>query len=107
MSMRIVLILMSGLLVCGCASQRQAPAPTTQAVPSYEPSGASALIFEPTSPAGPRIDLARRDRQPGAFGGYETLISTYFYLRVDDRQRSDGDRYERRNITETVGVRVR
>jgi hypothetical protein len=66
-------------------------------------------MFDPPISAGqPPIDLARDDRAPAAFAGYDSTTATYFYIRTDDRQTSDhGDRYERRAISEKVGVSYR
>jgi hypothetical protein len=47
-----------------------------------------------------------------AFVGYESVTATYFYLRTDDRQMDNSnlhnnDRYERRAVSEKVGVTYR
>jgi len=88
----------------GCAAKPQAQTPPLR---EYEPALASALVLDPAIPSAPAIDLARASRQAEAFVGYDSLISTYSYLRIDDRQRSDGDRYERRSIIQSVSVRER
>ena len=84
---------------------------------------AAALVFTPPvvrqeSP----LDLSRQGRATEAFVGYEEGTVEYHYLRIDDRQRTgdgwnrgwgwggygaSGDRYERRAISERVGVRYR
>ena len=75
---------------------------------------AAALVFEPPmARGGPPLMLAREGRQPEAFVGYAEGEREYFYLRWDDRQsnwdrgRHGGDRYERRAISEKVGVLYR
>jgi hypothetical protein len=75
---------------------------------------AAALVFEPAVSRGlPPDALARDDRQPQAFLGYPEGEAEYFYLRWDDRQSNWGhggrgdDRYERRAVSERVGVLYR
>lgn len=62
----------------------------------------------------PEGALAREGREPEAFVGYAEGVAEYFYLRWDDRQSNWGagrhggdDRYERRAISEKVGVLYR
>jgi hypothetical protein len=73
-------------------------------------------VFEPPASRGlPADALARDDRQPQAFVGYAEDVAEYFYLRWDDRQSNWGngrhgggdDRYERRAVSEKVGVLYR
>lgn len=76
---------------------------------------AAALVFEPSmGQALPDGALAREGREPEAFVGYAEGVAEYFYLRWDDRQSNwgrgghgGGDRYERRAISEKVGVLYR
>ena len=86
---------------------------------------AAALVFSPPLVQdAPPLELARDPRQPSAFMGYPESVAEFFYLRWDDRQvggegRSgfgfrgggdgfgSGDRYERRAISEKVGVLYR
>jgi hypothetical protein len=79
--------------------------------PFDDATSASALVFDPPMLAGDWApDLARDTRQPSAFLGYDEVTTTYFYLRTDDRQVVtdwQGDRYERRAISEKYGVRYR
>lgn len=95
----------------GCASQPkpQAEPKAVAAAPVYGEASAGALVFDPPVIAGqPRPELARQDRIPGAFVGYESITATYFWVRVDDRMDSDfNDRYERRAISTRVGVSYR
>jgi hypothetical protein len=102
-------------------STRFAPQPfdESQAV------AASALVFDPpVALEEPALDLSRADRQPSAFFGYEEGFVEYYRLTVDDRQLGYGgsgyggfrngrggaggwgwsDRYERRAVSEKVGV---
>lgn len=96
-------------LAAGCAArpQPQAAPPT---VLSDEPEHVvTALIFTPPILQGePPLDLARDVRQPSAFVAFEEMTSTFFYLRIDDRQTTDHtDRYVRRAIIEKHGVSYR
>ena len=101
--------------VGGCGTARHSPqvdsADATACLASaYEPAVASALVFDPPLAAHDApLDLARADRRPSAFLGYEEMIAEYFYVRIVDRQTEDSrdDRYERRAISERVGVLYR
>jgi hypothetical protein len=89
----------------------------------YEAVPAAALVFTPHVVRQEEpLDLSRAGRAPEAFVGYEQGTVEYHYVRTDDRQRSGdgwhggwgwgsfggyGDRYERRAVTERVGVRYR
>src|SRR4051794_13035596 len=84
---------------------------------------ASALVFDPpVAQDEPRLELSRADRQPRVAVGYEEMTAEYFDIRLDDSQIMNGfsgsgrhgsggggwgsyDRYERRAVTERVGVR--
>jgi uncharacterized membrane protein YgcG len=123
-------------LVCfaamGCQSQRPAVVERPDLGPAadveYEAVTASALVFDPPVIAGEEpLELSRADRAPGAFVGYDGPIVEHFYIRMDDSQIGYGsaggggfgrggrrwggggnsDRYERRAITERIGVRYR
>ena len=82
---------------------------------------ASALVFSPPLVQdAPVLELSRDERRPSAFVGYPEGVTEFFYLRWDDRQAGGdhwgswgshggsgwgaGDRYERRAISEKVGV---
>ena len=84
---------------------------------------ASALVFSPpVSQDLPALGLSRDERQPSAFVGYPEGVAEFFYVRWDDRQVGGGgsfgnhsgsggsgyrDRYERRAVSEKVGVLYR
>ena len=84
---------------------------------------ASALVFTPPLlQEAPPLELARDVRQPSAFVGYPESVAEFFYLRWDDSQiggegshgiwnghggSGSRDRYERRAISEKVGVLYR
>lgn len=84
---------------------------------------AAALAFSPPLIQDePALELSRDLRQPSAFVGYAEGVAEFFYVRWDDRQAGgDGwgsgswgssgsgshDRYERRAISEKVGVLYR
>jgi hypothetical protein len=84
---------------------------------------ASALVFRPPVAEGePPLDLSRAARQPSAFVGFEEPILEFYQVTTIDRQVAGGwsgrsgsgfgwggggvacDRYERRAVTEKVGV---
>jgi hypothetical protein len=102
-------------LAGGCAAKTQAAGRANAAISTstsesaYEDASVAALVFDPPIAQNePGLELSRESRQPGAFVGYEQLTTTFFYLRTDDRWRTDGlDRYERRAISERVGMSFR
>jgi hypothetical protein len=93
----------------------------------YEAVTAAALVFDPPVVQDePRLELNRADRQPRVAIGYEGPVTERYLIRTDDRQITDGlrgsggrgggrggggggvyDRFERRAVTERVGVRYR
>ena len=116
----------------GCATQvRERPGAGADASPlaadgddrEYEAVPAAALVFTPPVVRQEQpLDLSREGRATEAFVGYDQGTVEYLYVRTDDRQRSGdgwdrtfgwgshggyGDRYERRAVTERVGVRYR
>ncbi len=98
---------MSLLLAFGCASEHHTVAVQTQA--PQEDAFAPALAFDPpvTLDQEP-LALDRESRRPSAFVGYDDAITTYSYLRVDDRMANDNQgRYERRAISERFAVTTR
>ena len=125
MRRRIFWMFLVCLAAMGCETRRPATVAASPAVPrnaelQYEAVTASALVFDPPITAGDDpLELSRADRQPGAFVGYDGPVVERFYIRLDDQQighrfgsgRFGGggsfDRYERRAVTERVGVRYR
>src|SRR5688500_12870362 len=89
----------------------------------FEAVTASALVFDPpVAQDEPRLELSRANRQPGVSVGYDELTAEYYSVRLDDRQIGNGfggrgfgrfggggsfDRYERRAVSEKVGIRYR
>ena len=102
-------ILLSLLCFTGCAA-RHAPSPPEVAQLANDQAATTAsLVFEPPLVASePPVVIPRAGRAPAAYAGFEEIISTYYYLRVDDRQLDynghSHDRFERRAITTRVGV---
>jgi hypothetical protein len=109
-------VLAALLLIGGCARRPQQATrhgrdadPFANARPA-----AAALVFEPSmrTTLSPEV-LARDGRSPEAFVGYPEGVTEHFYLRWDDRQSNRGghhgsfDRFERRAISEKVGVLYR
>ena len=115
-----VLFMAAAFLAAGCARDparvdRGAAEQEDAALADARPA-AAALVFEPPAALDvPPEMLARDGRQPEAFFGYAEGVSEHFYLRWDDRQSNwgrghnghGGDRYERRAISEKVGVLYR
>jgi hypothetical protein len=111
-------LIAAGSLLLGCAAKPQAAKPANAPVESAPVESAqgncqgasvAALVFDPPILQNqPPLELSRESRQAGAFVGYEQLTTTFFYLRTDDRFRTDGtDRFERRAISERVGMSFR
>lgn len=122
-------ILCVAVLGVGCASHRTAPVAeqaTTAPVdiaPEPEARPAAALVFTPPTAYGDYpLDLARDQRRPAAFAGFEESTMEYFRILTIDRQYSGtgwgygdgyggsgwgtgmGDRYYRKAVTERVGA---
>jgi hypothetical protein len=93
-------------LASGCASQKPAPAP---AVRFYESRSAGSLVFDPPVTSGLEpLELARQDRNPEAFAGFDDTTATFFWVRTDDRFTDDrSGRFERRAVLTKVGVSYR
>jgi len=110
--MRLVPIIFLAVMLAGCAAQQTGVSPDQPVMAAYTNGGAGALAFDPPVLAGvPRLDLSRDDRGPAAYAGYQDTTTTFYYLRVDDRQ---GDRrcrsrygYDREAVSETYGVSYR
>jgi hypothetical protein len=120
----LVCLLAAAAAAPGCQTRPTSPAPrvTTFSVESdYDAVTASALVFDPPVVQGePRLELSRAEREPRVAVGFEGETVERFYIRMDDRQVNDGfggigsrggggiyDRYERRAVTERIGVRYR
>ena len=122
--MRVGAMLLTLMLLCGCA----ASAPTTEAEPlaraeapasadvsgksAFDEAVAAALVFDPPVALGePELLLARDQRQAGAFVGFDQVTTTFSYVRIDDRQRLEHghfhDRVERRAISVRMGSSTR
>ena len=129
---RCAVIAMAGLSFLGCAAQThpdksQSTTDAAARAVYHERASkpAAALVFAPPlSQDAPPLELARDTRQPSAFVGYPEGITEFFYLGWNDYQSggsgwsgsgswSSGggsgswDRYERRAISEKVGVLYR
>jgi hypothetical protein len=119
-----------GALLMGCAQPAHKPhqdgdgEATLAVYREPAPRPAAALAFSPPLLQDePALELSRDLRQPSAFVGYPEGVAEFFYVRWDDRQAGgDGwgsggswgssgsgsrDRYERRAISEKVGVLYR
>jgi len=96
-------VLLCLVILTGCATAKK---PVSDP-PPVAATSASALVFDVRLSGGDLPDLSRDIRQPAAYVGFEDLQTTYYYLRVDDRQRTDGDRYERQSYIQSLSVRYR
>ena len=112
--MRSTILILTVLLLAGGCAARQPPAQTGEVEPEprFDSAVAAALVFDPPVRAGePLLDLSRSNREPSAFVSYEDLQVTSYYLHIDDRQNFSGNgdfgRFERRAITQTIGVSYR
>jgi len=100
-------------LSAGCASHRPESSrlERQEAELRYaDASPAGALSFDPPIAQGnPRLNLSRTPRQPSAFVGFDQTVTTFFYVRSDDRQTENhnNDRFERRAISEQFGTSYR
>jgi hypothetical protein len=109
--MRWGVLILLGLLV-GCATHSAPPVASVAPAPIYDDAVAAALVYDPPVVINsPRIDVSREGRAPTAYAGFEELTTTFYYLRIDDRQLTTGgvnnDRFERQAITQRVGVSYR
>jgi hypothetical protein len=119
--MRRCVSILLGLLIGGCAAKPAPPTPVT-VEPHYDEAVAAALVYDPPVVAvAPPTDFSRTGRGPSAFVGFDEVITTYYYLYIDDRQGGYGyngtggsngwgrsfDRYDRQAITQRVGVSYR
>jgi hypothetical protein len=109
--MRPIGLILCATLIGGCAARpRCAIRPTavnaSSDVDEEAAITASALVFDPPVAAGlPPLELGRGERERSAFVSYDDVQTTYFYLRLDDRQKITNDgRSERRVISETFGI---
>jgi hypothetical protein len=103
--LRTISIFAGAVLLVGCATHPRSAA--YQPAPDEEAVAASALVFDPPLVRDePPLLLARQPRQPSAVVGYDEVQTTFFYLRMDDRQFIDSPRdwSLRRAITTRVGV---
>src|SRR5258706_14754846 len=105
--MRILAVIFTVSLICGCAGRHL---PTTMHTPHvYSEAASASLAFSPPIAQNePPIALPRDQRQPAAFVGFGEVTASYFYIRTDDRMTNDGtDHFVRRSIIEKVGVSYR
>ena len=93
-------------IVGGCAAKQPGRLSAPQ---RYDDASSASLVFTPPVSLGHApLELARDDRTPRAFVGYDEITTSYFHIWTDDRQTSDGtDRYLRRATIEKMGVSYR
>lgn len=102
------LIIFAALTV-GCAAQKPV---AENRYPIYrEPAASGSLAFDPPiARYTPPIDLSRDVRERAAFVGYDELSTTFYNIYTDDKQYlcgPDNSRYQRRAISERVGISYR
>lgn len=104
--MRICCVLVLVVMTIGCANRHPGESHRAQ---RYDDISASSLVFTPPVAMGEEpLELARDDRTPRAFVGYDEVSTSYFQIWTEDRQTNDGtDRYVRRATIEKVGVSYR
>jgi hypothetical protein len=100
-------ILAIAAALSGCAASR--PERPIAVQPTYFDGPTASLAFTPpVSIDQPAAELWRDERQPAAFVGFDEVITTFYYLRTDDRSGDDGFNWlSRRAISERVGVSYR
>ena len=115
--MRASSLIFTLLLAGGCVTTRHAASTAQPTAPSSasvfdDATVAAALVFDPPVMSNqPAPQLSRENRGIAAFAGYDEGFTTFYHLRVNDRQLLDsggrgGDfgQYERRAVSETFGV---
>jgi hypothetical protein len=119
--MRRSVAVLLGLWIGGCAAKPPPVAAPVAEAPHYDDAVAAALVYDPpVVAAAPPAEFSRTGRGPSAFVGFDEVITTYYYLFIDDRQGGYGyngtgtsgrgrsfDRYDRQAITQRVGVSYR
>ncbi|HEV7298606.1 MAG TPA: hypothetical protein VGN72_04515 [Tepidisphaeraceae bacterium] len=84
--MRSLAVILSLGLITGCASHRdKTTAPPPPVAQLSQPSAALAFDVPGMQPL-PEYVFARDLRQHAAYVGFDTAITTYAYVRTDDRQ---------------------
>ena len=83
--MRGLAVIMSLLLVTGCASKSKKNAPPPPVAQLSQPSAALAFDVPGVMPV-PEFVFGRDFREHAAYVGYDEAIVTYAYVRTDDRQ---------------------
>lgn len=103
---RAVCLITIAFVTVGCANKPQGRLAAQQ---GYQDAASASLAFTPPVARGTEpVELARDDRTPRAFVGYDEVTTSYFHIWTDDRQTNDGtDRYVRRSRIEKVGVSYR
>src|SRR3954452_16105543 len=102
--MRITWAILAAALLGGCATQHPAPVPAPLNTTST--TGSAALAFDPPLTLyQARLDLSRSTRGNAAFAGFEDTTTTYYFVRTDDRQASDGtERFQRDGYSAKLGA---
>jgi hypothetical protein len=119
--MRWFSIIILGLALGGCAARPQTADANHQTLDatgqqrpdggSYAPAPAQAMAFDsPVLANLPQLNLSRDGRDTAAYAGYQSPVTTYYYLEVDDNMLhfdNDGGSYGRDAVTQTFGATLR
>jgi hypothetical protein len=112
--MRVGAIAIVLALVCVSGCQKKRPpltGPWHEARLAYEDNGREvALAMDPpVTQDNPPLMLVRDLRERSAFVGFDQGSTTFFWIRMDDRQTEDvrNDRLERRSVTVRTGTSYR
>lgn len=113
-----LLLILFPIVSFGCASRPVEPAhscqtshdcPPVATVAIEDSAVAAALVFDPPVMVNnPPLNLSRSARNPAAFVSFDQTITTFYFLRSNDRQIIGAAPYaERRAVTERFGVSYR
>jgi hypothetical protein len=108
----IIIVVAALVFIAGCQRKRPPVAGSWhEARLGYQDSGREAALAmdPPIIQDNPRLMLARDIRERSAFVGFDQGSTTFFWVRMDDRQTEDvrNDRFERRSVTVRVGTSYR
>ncbi len=94
----------------GTTGQLSAQQPGAATERAYQPSPASALVFDSAvMPNFPLPGLDRQAREPSAFLGFDQSTTESFFIFTDDEQSSFPyqDSYDRESVSARIGTRSR
>jgi hypothetical protein len=113
LNMRRLLLILSGLLLAGCAAQTPPaqPAPVSLAQFTSASADSPALSFDPpVKPPYPLLGLDRASRERAAFFGFVDPTTEFYFISTYDDQGGCypwGDGYDRLAVTAQAGTVTR